>query len=127
MPSHFQALTRWVGRHGPASMFPSTRPIGERDPMRASAFRRHLAEEARADGDRIATQLSTLSPSLLLDLMRFERDGHGGGVVEVLAAGGGGCGCDAEASAESPDHDLASPGQAGVACANHTGVLRCPH
>ena len=34
----------------------------------------------------MASRLSTLSPSLLLDLMRFEQDGQQGGVLEVLAA-----------------------------------------
>lgn len=65
-------------------MFESTPPSGEPELMRASAFRRHLAEEARADGS--ASRLSTLSPSLLLDLMRFEQEGLGGGLLEVLAA-----------------------------------------
>jgi hypothetical protein len=34
----------------------------------------------------MASRLSTLSPSLMLDLMRFEHDGQQSGVVEVLAA-----------------------------------------
>jgi hypothetical protein len=87
MPSHVETLIPPARRYDAATMFLSTLPIGEPELMRASAFRRHLAEEARAEGDRIASQLSTLSPSLLLDLMRFEQDGRGGGLLEVLAAG----------------------------------------
>ena len=34
----------------------------------------------------MASRLSTLSPSLMLDLMRFEQDGQQSGVIEVLAA-----------------------------------------
>jgi len=68
-------------------MFESTLPFGEADLMRASAFRRHLDESARSgEADSMASRLSTLSPSLLLDLMRFEQEGKQGGVVEALAA-----------------------------------------
>jgi hypothetical protein len=68
-------------------MFESTLPFGEPDLMRASAFRRYLDESARAgEADSTASRLSTLSPSLLLDLMRFEQDGQQGGALEILAA-----------------------------------------
>jgi hypothetical protein len=67
-------------------MFPSTLPIGEPELKRASAFRRDLADAARDEVDPTLTRLSTLSPSLLLDLMRFEQNGHSGGLLEVLAA-----------------------------------------
>jgi hypothetical protein len=68
-------------------MFESTLPFGEPDLMRASAFQRDLDESARGgDADSMASRLSTLSPSLLLDLMRFEQEGQQGGVIEVLAA-----------------------------------------
>lgn len=67
-------------------MFESTLPFGEPALMRASAFRRHLEEAARGEPEPTASRLSTLSPSLLLDLMRFEQEGRGGGVLEVLAA-----------------------------------------
>lgn len=68
-------------------MFESTLPFGEPDLMRASAFRRYLDESARgSDADTMASRLSTLSPSLMLDLMRFEQEGQQSGVVEVLAA-----------------------------------------
>jgi hypothetical protein len=68
-------------------MFESTLPFGEPELIRASAFRRYLDESERAgEADSTASRLSTLSPSLLLDLMRFEQDGQQGGVIEVLAA-----------------------------------------
>jgi hypothetical protein len=69
-------------------MFESTLPFGEPDLMRASAFQRELDESTRGgDADSMASRLSTLSPSLLLDLMRFEQEGQQGGVIEMLAAG----------------------------------------
>jgi hypothetical protein len=68
-------------------MFQSTLPFGEPDLIRASAFRRYLDESARdGDADSMSSRLSTLSPSLLLDLMRFEQEGRSSGVVEILAA-----------------------------------------
>lgn len=68
-------------------MFESTLPFGEPDLMRASAFRRYLDDAAaRGEGDTMASKLSTLSPSLMLDLMRFEQDGGQGGALEVMAA-----------------------------------------
>lgn len=68
-------------------MFESTLPFGEPELMRASAFQRYLDDEARhGDAHLSTTRLSTLSPSLMSDLMRFEQDGQGGGAIEVLAA-----------------------------------------
>jgi hypothetical protein len=68
-------------------MFQSTLPFGEPDLMRASAFQRYLDESARdGDADATSSRLSTLSPSLMLDLLRFEQEGRLGGVVEILAA-----------------------------------------
>lgn len=68
-------------------MFQSTLPHGEPDLMRASAFRRYLDESARnGEADSMASKLSTLSPSLMLDLMRFEQEGQPSGVIEILAA-----------------------------------------
>jgi hypothetical protein len=68
-------------------MFESTLPFGEPELMRASAFRRYLDESARSgEADSMASRLSTLSPSLMLDLMRFEQEGQQSGVIEILAA-----------------------------------------
>ena len=76
------------GRPGSSdTMFESTLPFGEPDLMRASAFRRYLGESSRnSDLDAGASRLSTLSPSLAMDLMRFEQEGRQGGVLEILAA-----------------------------------------
>ena len=68
-------------------MFQSTLPFGDPDLMRASVFRRYLDESARSsDAESMASRLSTLSPSLMLDLMRFEQEGRPSGVIEILAA-----------------------------------------
>lgn len=67
-------------------MFESTLPFGEPELMRASAFRRALAQAVPAGRDTASTRLSSLSPSLMLDLMRFEQDGNSGGALEVAAA-----------------------------------------
>jgi hypothetical protein len=68
-------------------MFESTLPFGQPELMRASAFKRYLEESARSgDAEPMTSRLSTLSPSLLLDLMRFEQEGQRGGVLEILAA-----------------------------------------
>jgi hypothetical protein len=66
-------------------VFESTLPMGSPELMRASAFRRYLAE-TEAEGEALNSALSTLSPSLMQDLMRFERDGHQGELLEVVAA-----------------------------------------
>ncbi|HMO44829.1 MAG TPA: hypothetical protein PKB14_02215 [Rubrivivax sp.] len=67
-------------------MFQSTLPFGEPDLMRASEFRRWLDEAARDGSESTAARLSTLSPSLMLDLLRFEQQGRHGGAIEILAA-----------------------------------------
>lgn len=71
-------------------MFESTLPFGAPDLMRASAFRRYLEEIERAgDGEPGGSRLSSLSPSLMQDLLRFEdhkRAGEGLEVLEVMAA-----------------------------------------
>ena len=58
--------------------------------MRVSAFRRYLRElPAVVDAEAGASKLSSLNPSLLQDLMRFdtdERAGEGLELLEVLAA-----------------------------------------
>lgn len=66
-------------------MFPSTQPAGAPELMRISDFRRYL-QQSQDRGDRTTTRLSSLSPSLLQDLLRFEREGHGSELLEVIAA-----------------------------------------
>lgn len=67
-------------------MFPSTQPMPTSDPWGSRAA---PAPAGRGDGmEGSATALSSLSPSLLQDLMRFEkRDGDRRELLEVLAAG----------------------------------------
>jgi hypothetical protein len=69
-------------------MFQSTLPFGEPELMRASEFQRYLDSMLMRveDGDPVATRLPDLSPSLLQDLVRFERNHGGTEVLEVLAA-----------------------------------------
>ena len=67
--------------------FESTLPHGEPELMRASSFRRYLAETNRRSPDAgVSTRLSSLNPSLMADLLRFEHGGRGADVLEVLAA-----------------------------------------
>jgi len=72
-------------------MFQSTLPFGAPDLMRASAFQRYLEEMERGgDVDGGHSRLSSLSPSLMQDLQRFEqsrRPDEGLEVLEVMAAG----------------------------------------
>lgn len=72
------------------AMFESTLPFGAPDLMRASVFRRYLEEIERSnDAEPGSSRLSSLSPSLMLDLQRFEgarRPGDGLEVLEVMAA-----------------------------------------
>jgi hypothetical protein len=70
-------------------MFESTLPAGTPDLMRVSDFRRYLEEMAAAgESESVSSRLSSLSPSLMQDLLRFEQTGVGGlDVLEVLAAG----------------------------------------
>jgi hypothetical protein len=67
--------------------FETTLPLGEPDLMRASAFQRYL-DETVSEGEGVLgrSRLSSLSPSLLLDLARFERVGQQTELLEVLAA-----------------------------------------
>ena len=71
-------------------MFQSTLPFGAPDLMRASAFQRYLEEMERSgDIDGGHSRLSSLSPSLMQDLQRFEqsrRPGEGLEVLQVMAA-----------------------------------------
>jgi hypothetical protein len=67
-------------------MFASTQPNDAAELMRVSAFTRQQAS-GTGDTDAGATRLSSLNPSLVQDLMRFERDpGESLDVLEVLAA-----------------------------------------
>jgi hypothetical protein len=68
-------------------MFQSTLPLGEPDLMRVSAFQRYLDELVRVGNvDASSTRLSSLSPSLMQDLERFERNGRQSELLDVLAA-----------------------------------------
>ena len=68
-------------------MFQSTLPLGEPDLMRVSAFQRYLDDLVRVGSvDANSTRLSSLSPSLMQDLERFERDGKQSELLDVLAA-----------------------------------------
>ena len=69
-------------------MFETTLPLGEPDLMRASDFQRYLDSmlNGPADGDPLQARMPSLSPSVLQDLVRFERDGRQSEVLEVLAA-----------------------------------------
>jgi hypothetical protein len=67
-------------------MFEPTIPFGEPELMRVSAFRRYLDDLVKNQGSGgTSSRLSSLSPSLTADLMRFEQDG-GSEAIEVLAA-----------------------------------------
>jgi hypothetical protein len=67
------------------SMFHSTLPLGASDLMRVSDFRRYLKRH-EAEAEARGTRLSSLTPSLLQDLMRFDRPGQGSDLLEVIAA-----------------------------------------
>jgi hypothetical protein len=68
-------------------MFQSTLPLGEPDLMRVSAFQRYLDDLVGAGSvDATSTRLSSLSPSLMQDLERFERNGRQSELLDVLAA-----------------------------------------
>lgn len=66
-------------------MFESTLPVGVPDLMRVSAFRRYLDESGRGI-DSGNSCLSSLSPSLMVDLQRFEQGGRHTELLEVIAA-----------------------------------------
>ncbi len=73
-------------------MFDSTQPVESADLMRVSAFRRYLVTQVRdTEAAGLGTRLTSLNPSLLQDLMRFERPAGAGEpprleALEVLAA-----------------------------------------
>jgi hypothetical protein len=67
-------------------MFEPTIPFGEPELMRVSAFQRYLGETAKGASTVPATRLSSLSPSLMADLQRFEQGGGTTEALEVLAA-----------------------------------------
>jgi hypothetical protein len=56
-----------------ATMYQTTLPSDDAHLMRVSEFRRYLAESER-EGSSGSTQLSSLNPSLLMDLQRFSRE-----------------------------------------------------
>jgi hypothetical protein len=67
--------------------FEPTIPFGEPELMRASGFERYLDEIARgAPEGAPSTRLSSLSPSLTQDLLRFEQQGRPADLLEVVAA-----------------------------------------
>ena len=70
------------------SQFESTIPFGEPELMSVSRFRRHLADSNRGgdSGGAVTTRLSSLNPSLMEDLQRFEHGDRGADVLEVMAA-----------------------------------------
>lgn len=69
------------------SRFESTIPFGEPELMRASAFAQYLTElDTQATESGSGTRLSSLSPSLLADLVRFEKGRDHIDVLEVMAA-----------------------------------------
>jgi hypothetical protein len=65
-----------------------TIPFGEPELWRVSAFQRAMSELAAMPdpSSGLGTRLSSLSPSLLADLQRFEHTPHGAEVLEVMAA-----------------------------------------
>jgi hypothetical protein len=65
-------------------MFPSTLPVGAPELMRISDFRRYLRQQQQEQAT--STRLTSLSPSLLQDLLRHDRDGRASDLLEVLAA-----------------------------------------
>ncbi len=68
-------------------MFEPTIPFGEPELMRVSAFRRYLDELVRGSGGAPSSgRMSSLSPSLMNDLMRFEQAGARAEALEVMAA-----------------------------------------
>ena len=69
------------------SLFETTLPPGEPELIRVSSFQRYLDDLARnAPEGALTTRLSSLSPSLTLDLLRFEQGGREADPLEVLAA-----------------------------------------
>lgn len=67
-------------------IFEPTLPMETPELMRASAFRRYLDDTVRDTAPASASRLSSLSPSLMQDLLRFEQDGRQTEWLEVVAA-----------------------------------------
>ncbi|RVT51671.1 hypothetical protein [Rubrivivax albus] len=67
-------------------MFPSTLPVGAPELMRISDFRRYLRQQQQMLEHGPSTRLTSLSPSLLQDLLRPGRDGQASDLLEVVAA-----------------------------------------
>ena len=67
-------------------MFHSTLPVGASDLMRVSDFRRYLKQQQADRAEAGGTRLTSLSPSLMQDLLRFEREGQNHDLLEVMAA-----------------------------------------
>lgn len=78
-------LSRHAYLPRPMPAFESTLPAGAPELMRASAFRDYLEQESTRSG-AASTRLSTLQPSVLQDLLRFERSGRTTELLEVVAA-----------------------------------------
>jgi hypothetical protein len=69
------------------TMFEPTQPFDHPRLTRVSAFQRYLQEQERVHGASPASsRLSTLSPSLVQDLMRFEQGKAHSSVLDVAAA-----------------------------------------
>jgi hypothetical protein len=66
--------------------FQQTMPLLETQLLPLSGFQRYLDEHQRHSTDPRLARLSQLSPSLMQDLMRFERHGQQTELLEVMAA-----------------------------------------
>lgn len=62
-------------------MFDSTLPVGDPELMRVSAFQRYVQDTAQGERD---SRLSSLNPSLLEDLQRFDRRGMAPDDLDLL-------------------------------------------
>lgn len=68
-------------------LFQPTVPADAPDLMRVSAFQRYLeSAHSQLGADTGSTRLTLLGPSLMQDLMRFEKEGRPTELLEVLAA-----------------------------------------
>ena len=65
--------------------FEPTQPFAERDTKRTSDFVRYVGDLVR-ETETGPSRLSTLSPSLMQDLLRFDQDPPQRQLLEVLAA-----------------------------------------
>ncbi|HNU09832.1 MAG TPA: hypothetical protein PKJ45_00535 [Rubrivivax sp.] len=69
----------------PLPHFESTLPMGAAELIRASVFQRRMELERDSIDEPASTRLSSLEPSLLQDLLRFESNGRRSELLEVLA------------------------------------------